>query len=153
MQSVAQMLWSFTELPIIPIPSQNICRSALTRGRVTVYIDGFSIDDWSISFPFLSLTLTCIIFYSIKQFNVFNDLCNAEGRVQIIQIGEHLGAECSRSTSNQSKIVNHLPAPSGDKMHKCSECQKSFGQAGHLKIHMLTHSKERTYACVQCQRS
>ena len=63
MQSVAQMLWSFTELPIIPIPSQNICRSALTRGRVTVYIDGFSIDDWSISFPFLSLTLTCIIFF------------------------------------------------------------------------------------------
>ena len=63
MQSVAQMLWQFIQLPIIPIPSQNICRSALTRGRVTVYIDGFSIDDWSISFPFLSLTLTCIIFF------------------------------------------------------------------------------------------
>ena len=49
-------------------------------------------------------------------------------------------------------MANHLPAPSGGKMHKCSECQKSFGQAGHLKIHMLTHSTERTYACVQCQR-
>ena len=48
---------------VCPIPSQNICRSALTRGRVTVYIDGFSIDDWSISFPFLSMTLTCIIFF------------------------------------------------------------------------------------------
>ena len=73
-----------------------------------------------------------------------NDLCNAWGRVQIIQFGKHLGAECSRSTSNQSKMANNLPAP---------ECQKSFGQAGHLKIHMLTHSKERIYECVQCQRS
>ena len=112
---------------------------------------------WSLKCFILSLLISFtdshILYYYIKQFKVFNDLCNAEGRVQIIQIGEHLGAECSRSTSNQSKIVNHLPAPSGDKMHKCSECQKSFGQAGHLKIHMLTHSKERTYACVQCQRS
>ena len=50
----------------------------------------------------------------------------------------------------KAKWRNHLPALSGDKMHKC---QKSFGQAGHLKIQMLTHIKERTYACVQCQRS
>ena len=85
--------------------------------------------------------------------------------MQIIQFGEHLGANCSQSMSNQSKMANHLSTPSGDKMNKCSECRKSFCQADShvnpqhrknirqcpmpeiLRRHMITHSGEKVHNC------
>uniref|UniRef100_A0A803XZ13 C2H2-type domain-containing protein n=1 Tax=Meleagris gallopavo TaxID=9103 RepID=A0A803XZ13_MELGA len=62
-------------------------------------------------------------------------------------------AECGKSFSTDSGIVNQQCIHSTKSPYKCSDCGKCFKWRSHLTRHQRIHTGERPFKCPECGKS
>ena len=61
-------------------------------------------------------------------------------------------ANCGKSYTRRSNLVNHLRAHSGERPFKCRYpgCRSAFTRSSYLSSHVKTHQPERPFQCAFC---